>query len=676
MDAIGSGARAIALVGPAGAGKTSVAEALLHAAGAIPRLGSVDAGTTQGDASPEARGRGSSTELNLTRFAYAGDDYVLLDCPGSIGFGADGDCALDVADLALVVITPEADRAALAEPVLRELEDRGVPHIVFINKIDKARGSIDDLLEALQPLSVAPVVDRQIPINEGEQAVGFVDLALDRAFKFRSGQPSEQVPIPDDLRESEHAARFHMLEQLADHDDHLLEVLLNDEEPDLATVCGDLQRETAEGLVVPVMLGSATGGGGMRRLLKALRHDTPAPAVTADRLGIDGPAIEVFKIANDTSVGRLALGRVFGKPLLEGTDLTAAAGETHRAGALFGVQGGSTVRLKQGNPGDIVGIAKADAVHAGNRLGIGGARPSQPTSREQRTANAALSISVRDHKDEVRLSTALNKLTEEDRGLSWETIDGTHETLLRGINDEHLSLALDRLKRRYGLEVNVAPPSVAIRESIRKSVTQRGRHKKQSGGHGQYGDVVIEVRPLPRGTGFEFIDKISGGVIPRQYIPAVEAGIKDAMLKGPLGCQVVDVAVTLTDGSFHSVDSSELAFRTAGRIAMSDALAAASPYLLEPIAHVTIQCPGTATSRITSALPSRRARVLGMAPRDGWSRWDTVEAQVPEAEMTAFQTDVRSLSQGMATFEAKFDHLAEVTGKVAETIVQRAPEHA
>jgi elongation factor G len=676
MDAIGSGARAIALVGPAGAGKTSVAEALLYAAGAIPRLGSVDAGTTQGDASPEARSRNSSTELNLTRFAWAGDDYVLLDCPGSIGFASDGDCALDIADLALVVITPEAERAALAEPVLRELEERGVPHIVFINKIDKARGGIDALLEALQPLSVVPVVDRQIPISEGEQAIGFVDLALDRAFKFRSGQPSEQVPIPDELREEEHAARFHMLEQLADHDDHLLEVLLNDEEPDLATVCGDLKRETAEGLVVPVMLGSATGGGGMRRLLKALRHDTPSPAATAKRLGIDGPAIEVFKVANDTSVGRLALGRVFGKALLEGSDLTARDGETHRAGALFGVQGGSTVRLKQAGPGDIVGIAKADDVHAGDRLGIDGAKPSARVAPAPRTANSALSISVRDHKDEVRLSTALNKLTEEDRGLSWETTEGTHETLLRGINDEHLSLALERLKRRYGLEVNVGPPSVAIKESIRKSVTQRGRHKKQSGGHGQYGDVVIEVRPLPRGAGFEFVDKITGGVIPRQYIPAVEAGIKDAMLKGPLGCQVVDVAVTLTDGSYHSVDSSELAFRTAGRIAMSEALAAASPYLLEPIAHVTIQCPGSATSRITSALPSRRARVLGMAPRDGWSRWDTVEAQVPEAEMTGFQTDVRSLSQGMATFEAKFDHLAEVTGKAAETIVQRAPEPA
>ena len=676
MDAIGSGARAIALVGPAGAGKTSVAEALLYAAGAIPRLGSVDAGTTQGDASQEARSRGGSTELNFTRFNYAGDDYVLLDCPGSIGFSADGDCALDVADLALVVITPEAERATLAEPVLRQLEERGVPHIVFINKIDKARGGIDELLEALHPLSVAPVVDRQIPISEGEEAIGFVDLALDRAFKFRDGQASEQVPIPEDLRESEKAARFHMLEQLADHDDYLLEQLLNDEEPDLKTVAGDLQRETAEGLVVPVMLGSATHSGGIRRLLKALRHDTPSPDATAERLGIDGPAIEVFKVSNDTSVGRLALGRVFGKPLVEGSDLTGAGGETHRAGALFGVQGGNTVRLKQADPGDVVGIAKADDVHAGDRLGIAGAKPPPREVREPRLANSALSISVKDHKDEVRLSTALNKLTEEDRGLSWETSEGTHETLLRGINDEHLSLALDRLKRRYGLEVNVQPPSVAIKESIRKSVTQRGRHKKQSGGHGQYGDVVIDVRPLPRGTGFEFIDKITGGVIPRQYIPAVEAGIRDAMLKGPLGCQVVDVAVTLTDGSYHSVDSSELAFRTAGRIAMSEALAAASPYLLEPIAHVTIQCPGTATSRITSALPSRRARVLGMAPREGWSRWDTLEAQVPEAEMSGFQTDVRSLSQGMATFEAKFDHLAEVTGKVAETIVQRAPEPA
>src|SRR5690606_5458255 len=304
-----------------------------------------------------------------------------------------------------------------------------------------------------------------------------------------------------------------------------------------------------------------------------------------------------------------------------------------------------------------------DDMRAGDRLGIGDVSPSARSGGSPRIANTALAIAAREHRDEVRLSTALNKLTEEDRGLSWETADGTHETLLRGLNEEHLSLALERLKRRYGLEVNVSQPSIAIRESIRKTVTQRGRHKKQSGGHGQYGDVVIEVRPLPRGTGFEFVDKITGGVIPRQYISAVDAGIRDAMQKGPLGCEVVDVMVSLTDGSYHTVDSSELAFRTAGRIAMSEALAVASPYLLEPIAHVTIQCPGTATSRITSALPSRRSRILGMTPRAGWSRWDTIEAQVPEAEIFGFQTDIRSLSQGMATFEARFDHLAEVTGK-------------
>src|SRR5690606_9158044 len=254
---------------------------------------------------------------------------VLLDCPGAVGFAADADTATEIADLAVVVITPEAERAALAEPVLRELEARGVPHLVFINKIDKARGSIDDLVEALQPLSVAAVVDRQIPINEGEQAIGFIDLALDRAFKFRTGQPSEQVQIPENLREEEHAARFHMLEQLADHDDYLLEQLLNEEEPELNTVCGDLKRETAEGLVVPVMLGSASNGYGMRRLLKALRHDTPTPATTAKRLGINGPALEVFKVANDTAVGRLALGRVFGAPLAEGADLMKADGSTH-----------------------------------------------------------------------------------------------------------------------------------------------------------------------------------------------------------------------------------------------------------------------------------------------------------------------------------------------------------
>ncbi|MEO6041300.1 MAG: elongation factor G [Croceibacterium sp.] len=676
MNAIGSGARAIALVGPAGAGKTSLAEGLMHAAGALPRLGSVEAGTTLGDSSPEALARGGSTELNLARFAWAGDVYVLLDAPGSVAFAAEADNALDIADLALVVVTPEPDRAALAEPILRELQARGVPHAIFVNKIDKARGTIEDLLETLQPLSNAALVARQIPIRQGEQVTGFVDLALDRAYRYRPGQASERVDLPEDLSEAEKAARFHMLEQLADHDDALLEQLLMDEAPDLTTVFGDLKRETAEGLVVPVMFGSAVNGFGLRRLLKALRHDTPAPATTAARLGMTAPAAEVFKVGNDTSVGRLALARVFGASLSEGAELASGPGLTQRAGALFAVHGGQTQRLKQAQPGDVVGIAKADAVKAGDRLGLGGAPAAPRQVRLRRTANFALAIAVKDHKDEVRLPAALGKLIEEDPGLSWETIDATHETLLRGINDEHLALAIERLKRRYNLAITTRPPAIGVRETVRKGASQRGRHKKQSGGHGQYGDAVIELRPLARGEGFLFEDKITGGVIPRQYIPAVEAGVRDAMLKGPLGCPVVDVAVALVDGSFHSVDSSELAFRTAGRLAMNSALAAAGPYLLEPVAHVTIETPGTATSKVTSALSVRRARVLGLNPREGWSRWDTIEAEVPEAELPAFQADLRSISQGMATFEARFDHLAEVNGKAAEAIAQRVQEPA
>ncbi len=676
MDAIGKGTRAIALVGPAGAGKTSLAEALLHAAGAIHRLGSVEAGTSQGDSSAEARARGGSTELNLMRFEWGGDGYVLLDTPGSPSFASDTAAALRVADLALVVIGPEPERAALAEPILRELEATGVPHAIFVNKIDKARGSIEDVLEALQPMSRPPLVARQIPIARGEQVTGFVDLALDRAYEYRPGQPSAQVPIAEELQQAESAAHFKMLEHLADHDDYLLEQLLTDQMPDLDTVFGDIKRETADGLIVPIFLGSALNGFGVRRLLKALRHDTPAPASTAERLGEERPAVEVFKISHGNAIGRLAFARVFGGTLTEGAELSGADGRTQRTGSLFAMQGGATSKLGKAGPGEVVGIAKADSTGAGDRLGIGAPVSAGGGHAAPLVANSALSIAVKDHKDEVRLSAALNKLVEEDAGLSWETLEETHETLLHGLSDEHLQVALERLRRRYGVDVSVGRPSIAFRETIRKPVSQRGRHKKQSGGHGQYGDVVIELRPLGRGEGFRFEDKITGGVIPRQYIPAVEAGIRDAMLKGPLGCRVVDVAVSLVDGSYHSVDSSELAFRTAGRMAMSAALAAASPYLLEPVSQVTIHSPGSATSRITSALSSHRARMLGMAPREGWSRWETIEALIPESELRAFGTELRSMSQGMASYEARHDHLAEVNEKLAQTIVQQVHELA
>lgn len=676
MDATGNGARAVALVGPTGAGKTSLAEALLFAAGAIPRLGTVEAGNSVGDASPEARARGGSTELNLMRFEWSGDPYILIDTPGSAGFAADAEMALSAADLALVVIDPDPARAPLVEPCLRQLEAIGIPHALFVNKIDQARGSIQDLLAALQPLSAATLVARQIPIRSGDHVTGFVDLALERAYHYQPGKPSQPVPLDDGLRQDEGAARDHMLEQLADHDDTLLEQILTDETPSLDTIFGDLASETAAGFIVPVLFGSALNGFGIRRLLKMVRHDTPAAAQAARRCGIEGAAAQIFKISHGSTVGRLALARIFGAALGEGAELTRSDGAPTRAGALFALQGAATAKVREAEPGDIVGIAKTDGVQAGDRLGVGGQAPAAAAPPERPVGNCALAIAVKDHKDEVRLSEALNKLVEEDPGLRWGAVGDTRDTLLHGINDEHLAIALDRLKRRYGVAVSVRQPAVAYKETVRKPATQRGRHKKQSGGHGQYGDVVIELRPLERGEGFRFEDRITGGAVPRQWIPAVEQGLRDAMTNGPLGFPVVDVAVTLVDGSYHSVDSSELAFRTAGRIAMSEAMAAALPYLLEPVAHVTIHSPGSATSRITSAVASRRGQMLGMTPREGWSDWDIVEALLPEAELHGLEAELRSLSQGMARYEAHFDHLAEVHAKLANGIVQKVREPA
>jgi elongation factor G len=666
------GTRTIALVGPGGAGKTSLAEALLFAADAVDRQGSVDAGTSVGDSSAEARSRGGSTELNLMHFDFLGDRFALVDCPGSVGFSADGALAIAAADLAIVVVDPEADRTLLAEPALRQLEALGVPHLIFVNKIDQARGSIRSLLEALQPMSSSPLVARQIPIREGEKITGFVDLALERAFHYRPGKPSEQIDIPAALAEREAQDRFHMLEQLADHDDELLEKLLMDEMPDRETIFADIARETRENLVVPVLFGSALNGFGVRRLMKALRHDAPAPEAAAERLGAKGGSAFVFKVSHGGNMGRLAFARVFGGGLSEGTELRSSGGEMVRVGTLFAVQGEKTSKLPKAASGEVVAIAKAEGVAAGQWLGAGGGVPevARPAS------NYSLAISTRDRKDDVRLSTALHKLVEEDPSLAWEQDEAMHETRLRGISDEHLKVTLARLKRRYGVAVDSKPTAVGYKESIRKPVTQRGRHKKQSGGHGQFGDVVIEVRPLARGEGFRFEEKIHGGAVPRQYIPAVEQGVRDALATGPLGFPVVDVAVTLTDGSYHTVDSSELAFRTAGRIAMSEALAAASPHLLEPVCKVTVLAPGNATSKVTSAIASRRGQMLGMDSREGWSRWDKVEALVPEAELQGLDAELRSLSQGLATYHAEFDHLSELNGKLAEEVVHKVLEPA
>jgi elongation factor G len=669
-----NGTRAIALVGPAGAGKTSVAEAIIHAAGATDRHGSVGSGTSIGDSSPEARSRGGSTELNLYNFDYLGDHFALVDCPGSVGFAADGARAVAVADLAIVVVDPDPARAPLAAPALRALDELGIPHLIFVNRIDQAHGRIRDLLSALQPISVSPLIARQIPIRDSDKITGFVDLALERAFHY-NGKDSEQIDIPGDLQDREHEARNQMLEQLADHDDELLEQLVMEQTPDQQRILKDLARETGESLGVPVLFGSADSGWGIGRLLKALRHETPGPDSTAGRLEVSDPSLYVFKVNNGGTIGRLALARALGGRIAEGSDLKARNGDTARLGALFRVQGEKTQKVGEAKEGDIVAVAKIDSVKAGEWLGSGAIPPDIDVPYPAR--NCAFAIEPADRKDDVKLSGALHKLLEEDPSLLLEQDEASHEMRLRGINDEHLNTVLARLKRRYGVEVKSKAPTIGYRESIRKPVTQKGRHKKQSGGHGQFGDVIIEVKPLPRGSGFQFSEKISGGAIPKQWFPAVEEGVRDAMVKGPLGFPVVDVSVTLVDGSYHSVDSSELAFRLAGRLAMAEALVAASPHLLEPMHKVSVVCPSNAASRVSSAVASRRGQMLGMGPRDGWAGWDRIDAIIPEAELSGLEAELRSQSQGLASYEAEFDHLAELNGPLADKVVQqRVPEPA
>lgn len=663
--------RAIALVGPNGAGKTTLFEALLHAAGATDRQGVVGQSGCTGDASPEAKAAGQSVEMNLADFEFMGDRYALIDAPGSVEFRADADYALPAVDLAVVVIDPDPDKAILAQPWLREIERLGVPRAVFVNKIDQARGHVDELLQALAPVSDTPLVARQLPIWKDDHVAGFVDLALERAFVYRPGKPSEQVAIPEDLKDEEAAARFHMLEQMADFDDALMEMLLSDETPDLSTVFADIIAETRAAQITPVFFGAASTRNGVTRLLKSLRHDAPEPAAAAARLGADRPSIYAVKASHAGQAGKLTWGRVFGAPLSDGAELTLPDGQKSRVSGLFTVMGQATKKVSSAEVGDIIALGKVEAAHAGDLLSAAGASAAKaaPTPRPP---VYELAITTKDRKDDVRLSGALQKLLDEDRSLSLVQDAALHEMRLCGQGEAHLRIALDRLRRRYQVDVATTTPATPYRETIRKAVSQRGRHKKQTGGHGQFGDVLLEIRPLARGEGFQFNDRITGGVVPKQWIPAVEQGVRDAMEKGPLGFPVVDVAVTLVDGSWHAVDSSEMAFRTAGRIGMTEGLAAASPILLEPVEKLVIHAPSASTARITSSISNKRGQILGFDARDGWSGWDSIEVYMPHDERQDFIMDLRSMTQGLGGFETSFDHMVELTGRKADEVSQKA----
>lgn len=646
--------RALGLVGPTGGGKTTLLEALIQAAGDGERRGD-----KVGDTSPEARARSHSVEINLANFEFMGDRYAVVDCPGAVEFSAEADAALAALDLAIVVAEPEAAKAVLLQPVLRELERLSVPRALFVNKMDQARGALQDLLDALAPISAAPLVARQLPIYEREKVTGFIDLALERAFVYRAGAPSQRVEIGADMADAEAQARFHMLEQLADFDDELMEQLLSDVIPSQDLVFGDLVRDMDEGLITPVFFGSALNGFGVRRLLKALRHETPAPDHAGRRLGVEGAGAYVLKTAYAGQAGKLAYARVFGGKLADGAELILPGGEHSRAGGLFTVHGAALKKLAVSEEGEVAAIGKVDQAAAGQILSASGKAQAGRVEISKRPPLFAVAVSAKSRNDDVRLSGALLRLVDEDPGLALHHDAEARQVLLYGQGEGHVRLALERLKRRFGVEVATDRPRTPYRETITKGATQRGRHKKQSGGHGQFGDVTIDINPLPRGSGFVFESKITGGAVPRQWIPAVEQGVRDGLTKGPLGHPVIDLHVTLMDGAWHSVDSSEMAFRTAGRIAIEEGLKSCGPVLLEPIEKLTVFTPATAMSNINSALSARRGQILGFGPREDWPGWEAIEAYLPQDECVDLIAELRSLTQGLGAFETSFDHMAE-----------------
>jgi elongation factor G len=667
-----SGPRCIAIVGPFQSGKTTLLESILERTGTIQRSGRVANGDSVGDSSAEARAHAMSVEPNVATVSFLGEKMTFVDCPGSVEFLHDMRTVAPTCDAAIVVCEADERKIPALEIVLRELEEADIPRFLFINKIDSATRRVRETLALLQRASRTPLLLRQIPIWKDGIAVGFIDLALERAFIYREHAPSEVVDLPETEMPREREARFAMLERLADYDDALMEELISEIEPPRDQVFDDLARELQERHVVPVLIGSAERGNGVTRLLKALRHEAPTLTETRARLGVSeqGPPLAHVMKTLHMSQGKLSIARVLRGSFRENETVLGSRGSEARIASLLAMVGSTTARVPEAKEGDALGFSRLEGVATGDAIASGKTRPESIVSVAPPEPVFALSVRVKDRKDDVRLTSALAKIAEEDPALVVESRPEMGEMRLLGQGEMHLRVAVEKLQSRFQVGVETGKPRVSYCETIKLPAAARGRHKKQTGGHGQFGDVMIEVKPLPRGEGFAFEEKITGGVVPRQYIPSVETGVRDAIRRGPLGFPVVDVAVTLTDGSYHTVDSSDAAFQAAARLALAEALPKAKPVLLEPVLSVEITIPSEALSKATGLVSARRGQVLGYDSRPGWPGWDVLSAMIPEAEIGDLIVELRSATAGVGTFSTKFDHMAELNGRPAELVLQ------
>ena len=667
-----TGPKCVAIVGPFASGKTSLFEALLARTGAIAKQAAAGSGATVGDHSPEARAHKMSVETVIATTVFMGESITFVDCPGSVEFAHEAEPVLAAADMAIVVAEADEKKLPALQLALRRLDDLGIPHVLFLNKIDKASQSVRDTLKLLQPVSRTPMLLRQIPIWKDGIATGYIDLALERAFVYREHAQSLVIPLSGDDAAREVEARYSMLERLADHDDDLMEQLLSDIAPPKDEVFDDLAADLREGLVMPVFIGAAERGNGISRLLKAIRHEGPDSNVTARRLSIAGPAptAQIIKSIHTSHAGKLSVVRIFGGAINDAAELTLPEGQTERVSGVYALLGMAQKKLSSAAAGETVALGKLDHAQTGQTLSAGKTAARQLPVASAPAPVMSMSVLPKERKDEVKLSAALQKIADEDPSLQVHHAAQTAETILGGQGEMHLRVILERLSGRYGIAANTKVPLVAWRETVSKSATHRARHKKQSGGHGQFGDVQLDIKPLPRGAGFEFTDTITGGVVPKNYIPSVEEGVRDFLKFGPLGFPLVDLAVNLSDGSYHTVDSSDMAFQMAAKQCLREAMPSCGSVLLEPVMKVEVVTPESGMAAATGILTQRRGQILGFNPREGWEGWNVIEALAPESELRGLIVELRSATAGVASYTASFDHMAELSGRMADDVVK------
>ena len=671
--------RNVALVGHRGSGKTSLHEALLHAAGATTRLGSVADGTTVSDADEDEKARGMSISASLASFEWRDTKVNLIDTPGEPSFIADALGALRVCESAVFVVNAVLGVEVGTQRLWERASELGVARLIYVNMLDRERADFYRTLDALKTAFGPHVVATEIPIGAEHETRGVIDLVDMKAYEYKDGACSE-IPIPDDLADQAQEYREKLMDEVAENSEALMERYLEGEDISHDEIVTALEDGTDHGHIFPVTCGVATTCLAANRLLDAIVDDLPSP-VQHGGLVLENTALEpdpegemfayVFKTRADPYAGRINLFRVYQGTVTHDTHvMNTRTHHKERIGQLLVPQGKEVKQADAFGPGDIGAVAKLKETHAGDWLAARD-EPIEMPSIKLPAPVMAFSMEPASKGDEDKVFTALRRLQEEDPTIDLHRDAQTGEQIVAGLSQIHVEVIVDRMRSRFGAEVTLKPPRVPYQETIRQGAKAHGRHKKQTGGRGQFGDCHIEIEPLAGGD-FEFVNAIKGGVIPTGFIPAVQKGVQDAMQEGAVaGYPVKGVRVRLFDGSYHSVDSSEMAFKLAGSLAMKQALEQAGSVLLEPIMLLTASVPESSVGDVMGDLSSRRGRPIGTEAVGGMTE---VKAEVPMAEILTYAPDLRSLTGGQGEYTMEFLRYEEVPAHLAQKVVAKAQE--